>query len=140
LYKPEKTSQTVTEGGFVELKCSLLFGNDQEQNVTWEWSRNDTALVQDESYEIKDTSNTTSLTIKKAKDTDKGDYICKASNKYGEHSEKIQLRVKDALAALWPFLAIVVEVILLCLIILIYEKRCAKKPASDEDNEQTHNL
>lgn len=33
------------------------------------------------------------------------------------------LRVKDKLAALWPFLGICAEVFILCTIILIYEKR-----------------
>lgn len=33
------------------------------------------------------------------------------------------LRVKDKLAALWPFLGICAEVFVLCTIILIYEKR-----------------
>lgn len=33
------------------------------------------------------------------------------------------VRVKDKLAALWPFLGICAEVFILCTIILIYEKR-----------------
>lgn len=33
------------------------------------------------------------------------------------------LRVKDKLAALWPFLGICAEVFILCTVILIYEKR-----------------
>lgn len=43
----------------------------------------------------------------------------------------IILRVKDPLAALWPFIGIVIEVIVLCLVIFICERR--KK---DEDKEE----
>jgi hypothetical protein len=37
------------------------------------------------------------------------------------------LYISDKLAALWPFLGIVAEVIVLCVIILVYEKRRSKK-------------
>jgi hypothetical protein len=140
LFKPDKASQTVTEGGFVELKCLLLFGAENDLDITWIWTRNNSELVSDDQYAIKQSNNQTSLTIKKAKQEDKGNYKCMAKNTHGDNEEIITIRVKDALAALWPFLAIVVEVVLLCLIILIYEKRCAKKPASEEDNEQAQNL
>ena len=64
------------------------------------------------------------------------EYLCKFKF-WLDHDKKI----KDQLAALWPFLAIVAEVIVLCLIILIYEKKCNKKPSSsEEDTEVTHNL
>ncbi len=45
------------------------------------------------------------------------------------------------LAALWPILAIVAEVLILCIIIFIYEKKCSKKPEQPGlDNEQSENL
>lgn len=141
LYKPEKASQTVTEGGFIEIKCTVLFGAENS-TIDWTWTKNGTDLSTDvDKYEIKKSNNQSSLIIKKVSKEDKGDFTCEAKNTVGEHSETIQLRVKDALAALWPFLAIVAEVIILCLIILIYEKKCAKKPSNnDEDNEQAQNL
>lgn len=139
LRSPEKQSQTVTEDGKVEFKCNLLYGSDD--SVTWEWIRNGSALIDDEFLDIKSDLLSSNLTIMKVKLTDKGEIYCKATNTFGSHSSKFNLRVKHTLAALWPFLAIVAEVLILCVIILIYEKKCNKKPQNvGEDNEQAENL
>jgi hypothetical protein len=42
----------------------------------------------------------------------------------------------DKLAALWPFLGIVAEVVILCTIIFIYEKKRNKDASVDEDPAQ----
>ena len=78
----------------------------------------------------------TKLFIKNVGEADKGNYACLLSNAYGNATETIILRVKNPLAALWPFLAIVGEVVVLCVIILVYEKKCTKKNHNEEDNEQ----
>jgi len=139
-YTPEKRSVTITEGGPVDLTCKLLYGG--ENPVTFEWIRdNNTTLSDGGRYKIVNDANSTRLTILKVEDADKGHFNCTASNEFGSHNEAIQLRVKDQLAALWPFLAIVAEVIVLCLIILIYEKRCNKKPSTnEEDTDAAMNL
>lgn len=62
-----------------------------------------------------------------------GDYVCSGTNELGPASDKIYLRVRSRFAALWPFLGIVAEVIILVTIIFIYEKR--RKP--DEINDGT---
>jgi hypothetical protein len=60
---------------------------------------------------------------------DRGTYYCIGNSEYmKDFSAKASesdgvVRVKDKLAALWPFLGICAEVFVLCLIILIYEKR-----------------
>ena len=137
---PDKTSQTVTEKGRVELKCFLLYGNENT-SVTWEWLRNETIIENNDKFVLSHNNDNTSLIINDVLDSDKGDYTCKLKNEYGEHVQTLQLRVKDRWAALWPFLAIVAEVFILCLIILIYEKKCSKKQsANEEDNEQTQPL
>lgn len=41
------------------------------------------------------------------------------------------------LAALWPFLGICVEVIVLCAIILVYEKRRNKEGLDESDTDQS---
>ncbi len=136
---PEKPSQTVTEGGNVKLKCSVLYGN--ETSFEWRWETNGTQIKNDTKYEILSEESDTFLRINKVSYDDKGFFKCVLKNEFGEHEQEIQLRVKGALDALWPFLGVLAEVIVLCLIILIYEKKCAKKPSrNEEENEQAQNL
>lgn len=86
-------------------------------------------------YEIKSTPNKTTLTINDLNiEMDGGHYICSGTSELGTNTDTIQLRVRSRLAALWPFLGIVVEVIVLVAIIFIYEKR--RKP--DEINDGTY--
>lgn len=137
LYKPEKLSITETSGGDAKLKCLMLYGTDE---LKWSWKKNGTEVSGDR-FNITSNDNSTLLVIKAVTDEDGGDYECVLSNKFGEHKEQIQLRVKSALAALWPFLGICAEVLILCIIILGYETRCGKKKSvPEEDNEQAQNL
>jgi neuroplastin len=80
------------------------------------------------------------LTINNAKRADRGFYTCIGYNDYMKDDEKIKsegfLRVKDKLAALWPFLGICAEVFVLCAIILIYENRRNKDSENDSDTDQ----
>ena len=139
IYKPEKLSITETTGGNAKLKCQTLFGSGE---LKWSWRKDDNyTLSNDDSYQIDSSANETTLTIKNVDEKHKGEYECILDNGLGTHSEKINLRVKSALAALWPFLGIVAEVIILCIIILSYETRCGKKKSANEDeNEQAQNL
>lgn len=43
----------------------------------------------------------------------------------------------DKLAALWPFLGICAEVVILCAIILIYEKKRNKQELDESDTDQS---
>lgn len=72
---------------------------------------------------------------------DRAQYTCIASdNLQRSANATIQLRVKDKLAALWPFLGICAEVIILCVIIFVYEHRRAKKMADEDQPEEAGQL
>lgn len=77
-----------------------------------------------------------SVTISNLVAEDYGEYVCVANGRDGSYAEApTLLRVRSKLAALWPFLGIVAEVIILVVIIFIYEKRRARKER--EENEDT---
>lgn len=139
LHRPEKPSQTITQGGYAEFICKILYG--EEQGIKWEWTKEGSPIEsskdEDARLKIEEESHQTKLFIKNVGEADKGEYKCTLTNSFGNATESIILRVKNPLAALWPFLAIVGEVVVLCVIILVYEKKCTKKNQNEEDNEQT---
>lgn len=81
------------------------------------------------------------LVIENVQMSDRHTYKCKASNEAnldntGTEGETF-VRVKDKLAALWPFLGICAEVAILCTIILIYEKKRNKAELDESDTDQS---
>uniref|UniRef100_H2Z7M5 Ig-like domain-containing protein n=1 Tax=Ciona savignyi TaxID=51511 RepID=H2Z7M5_CIOSA len=56
-------------------------------------------------------------------------YECEVENFAGNATVEVLVRVKDRLAALWPFLGIVAEVVILIIIIFLYEKKSKKSAA-----------
>ncbi|KAK8388745.1 hypothetical protein O3P69_020626 [Scylla paramamosain] len=76
-----------------------------------------------------------SLLINPVMKSDSGNYLCLITQSTIQFNTTTDVRVKDIYAALWPFLGIVAEVIVLCIIIYIHERRRIKKnfDASDID-------
>lgn len=70
---------------------------------------------------------------------DRNTYTCVASNiasKFSNATESSSfVRIIDKLAALWPFLGICAEVVVLCTIILIYEKKRNKSELDESDTD-----
>ena len=96
------------------------------------------------------------LIIMDIKIEDRDNYMCYAINELGSHNSTTLIRVIgnmpkkflsyrvlsihyiDKYAALWPFLGICVEVIVLCAVIFVCERRRNKKQFEESDNEQNN--
>ncbi|CAF0842769.1 unnamed protein product [Adineta steineri] len=105
--------------------------------VVWSYSKDDKTFVNlsdqttvNDAIVIKDNE----LRINGVKKTDRGYYRCELNDVHFT----VLLRVKDRLAALWPFLGIVGVVVVLVIIILIFEKRqkSNKKNITTDDDDQ----
>ncbi|XP_060535011.1 neuroplastin [Cylas formicarius] len=80
------------------------------------------------------------LIIDKVNKEDRGQYTCIGYNKFllkDTTNSTCMVRVKDKYAALWPFLGICAEVIVLCAVIIIYEKKRNKTELEESDTDQS---
>ncbi|XP_066460859.1 basigin [Eleutherodactylus coqui] len=133
-----KKTEHANEGDTGVLTCK---SNSYPLVEQWTWYRSseDGGLEPivngtDERYSMKSTGNKTELRIHQLDiEKDQGDYICNGSNVLGITGATVALRVRSRLAALWPFLGIVAEVLILVTIIFIYEKR--RKPDEVPEDE-----
>ncbi|XP_073994470.1 immunoglobulin domain-containing protein Bsg [Rhodnius prolixus] len=78
------------------------------------------------------------LQVDEAEMTDRGEYACRAYNDFTNSTEAIMyVRVKDKYAALWPFIGICAEVVVLCAIIFVYERKRNKAELDESDTDQS---
>ncbi|KAF6198445.1 hypothetical protein GE061_008193 [Apolygus lucorum] len=121
----------VIEGQKLKLEC-LAFGNPTP-TISWRFE-NDT--YEETTGRVKLSKNSQGLDnaifeIEASELSDRGDYACVASNDAtlalnASVEIKSYVRVKDKLAAVWPFIGICAEVIILCSIIFAYERNRSK--------------
>lgn len=139
---PHVTAYKHSENGNEKDKGALVcVSHGYPLPTDWNWFKAEGASQKPifngtgDKYEIKSTPNKTILTINDLNmETDIGDYFCSGTNELGTVSDKIHLRVRSRFAALWPFLGIVAEVIILVTIIFIYEKRRKPDEINDDDD------
>lgn len=138
----------VVENEKLEIAC---IARGTEPKITWMFSNStdvDGPFQEIQSggrYKLDDHENIANsrLVIDHAELSDRGFYKCvgisdfmKTAGIASAESDSM-VRVKDKLAALWPFLGICAEVFILCAIILIYEKRRNKTDLDESDTDQS---
>lgn len=133
-------SKNLVQGDPLVLECKV----DGHPTPGLAWMKDDKPLdTSDERVKLKDNTagvENGTLRIENLDFPDRADYTCFAENTYGSHNSTILVRVKDKLAALWPFLGICVEVAILVIIIFIYERKRAKKLEEMEAKEEADHL
>ncbi|XP_007897122.1 basigin [Callorhinchus milii] len=135
-----KKSEHGNEGDVGLLTCKS-HGYPPVESWTWSRSTKDGGVEHimngtNNRFQIKITGNGTELRILALDiEKDQGEYYCNATNEIGARAEIIHLRVRGRFAALWPFLGIVAEVIVLVAIIFIYEKRRKPDELADDDEQ-----
>ena len=95
LYQVDSLSISTIEGYDAELSCYLIVGTQNSQIISWSWLFNGQTIPADGRYVVTNYADSTKLTIKSSKTTDKGNFNCYAANTYGSHSRETYLRVKS---------------------------------------------
>lgn len=131
----------MVEGEPLNLHC-IAFGTNPKitwtiGNTTYSTSTEHVVLQEDD----KGVENAR-LTIKSVLLSDYTDYTCEARNNATDITGKpaqvtITVRIRGKYAALYVFLGIIVEVVVLCAIILICEKRRNKTEIDESDTDQS---
>lgn len=88
-------SISTIEGYDAELSCYLIVGTQNSQIISWSWLFKGQTIPADGRFVVSNYADSTKLTIKSTKTTDKGNFNCYATNTYGSHSRETYLRVKS---------------------------------------------
>ncbi|CAH8464095.1 unnamed protein product [Heterobilharzia americana] len=132
----------VLEGDIMRLVCSVR-GYPKAASVMWSFSAIPTSQMDDDNaltsalynldnmitngsnYVLETSEGGTvndTLRFLELKNSDNGLYACNVSTELGSDFALMIVNVKDRWAALWPFIGIVIEVTILVVAILLYER------------------
>uniref|UniRef100_A0A3Q3GWR1 Embigin n=1 Tax=Labrus bergylta TaxID=56723 RepID=A0A3Q3GWR1_9LABR len=113
-------------GDSVVMTCKME--ENKPKPNTWNWyMANDTGKVEPQRYEIKNDGWKTKLLVYNLTEADSGLFYCGAVYPISTTMSHVELKVISFYEPLKPFIAIVVEVIVLVAAILLYERSQSKK-------------
>jgi hypothetical protein len=131
---------TYMEGQNITLKC-LVWG---KPIPSVEWRYGDVLLPRHQGRitledNLDNGATNAYLKIQDAQLTDRGEYQCTAKHPEIDINATATefVRVKDKYAALWPFIGICAEVLVLCTVILVYERKRNKAELEESDTDQS---
>lgn len=130
----------VIEEEKLRIECKLI-GNAQIHWIFKEEIYNETrdrVILSNFSYNGNDYENGV-FVLDKVENGDRGVVTCVGVEILTRENatSECMVRVKDKYAALWPFLGICAEVIVLCAVIIIYEKKRNKTELEESDTDQS---
>ncbi|KAL7391651.1 hypothetical protein ABVT39_012089 [Epinephelus coioides] len=134
-------------GDFTVITCKME--DTKPKPNTWNWYKaNGTekerifAAAEPHRYEIKNKDWKTRLVVHNLTEADGGLYYCGAVYAISTSMSHVELKVISFFEPLKPFIAIMIEVVILVVAILLYEKTQAKKnnTTENETTDQTNTL
>ncbi|KAM3610841.1 uncharacterized protein V6R79_009494 [Siganus canaliculatus] len=134
-------------GDTVAIACKL--DKTKPKPSTWNWYRANSTdkeqivpSAETHRYKIKNEENKTKLLIHNLTEADAGLYYCGAVYPLNTTLAHVELKVITIFEPLKPFIAIMIEVIILVAVILLYEKSQSKKSPTTgyEINDQMNTL
>lgn len=135
----ERKEFTITEGVFFEVTCKTIDHEEyiNSKHLEWYWDKLDSSdatvyqtLVRNGTDpKFKNTTEGNLYIIRTTADYE-GTYRCSVKNDNGVDYELIVLKIRNKLANVLPFVGISVQVIVMCGIILLWEKKCNRNKST----------
>jgi len=122
-----------------KLVCSVV-AFPPVNSISWTQPKNSYGTIEQTESKTEDGVQFVNLTLsfEAVENHQDGDFVCEASNKEGSSKAVVSVKVRNPLAALWPFCGILIEVTVLTSLIMLcekYQKRKMKKKRKKEEEE-----
>ena len=143
-HEKDVNSFNLVESESVNLICEVILRPEFKDDVIkFRWFRS-TDGVYDEIEGLNNATETrldarkyiyqrSVLELQNVNYEDRASYKCEAMNGLAAASTSVNVRIKSKLAALWPFLGVIGQVVTICTVICVYERRRNKPESEDSD-------
>lgn len=129
-------SLVVVEAEDIKMTCEVR----GKPIPTVQWLKDDQKLNDsDTKYEYNENDDSIPkavLSFKNSQQVDRGMYTCQVSSDMGVYNSSTYIRVKSIYAPLYPAVGILIEIVLLAVVIIFFERRAAKQEYEESDTDQ----